>query len=127
MATERVSETPGANRRLYPRFEVMEYACLRGRADGREENCVIVDVSLGGLQARCKQSFPVGSTYFVEIAGAHASPLVIQAEVKYCVPLEGTDLIATGLRVSSNDRHALRQWVDFVRAIFGTQAESLDD
>lgn len=124
MATERVPEQPGGNRRLYPRFEIMEYASLRSASGVEPDQCVIVDVSLGGMQARCKSAFPVGETFFVELSGLNSEPLVIQAEVKYSVALEGTDLVATGLRVSSNDRHALRRWVDFVRSVFDAQSET---
>lgn len=126
MATHRVSEATGDNRRLHPRLQVMEYATLRSCADGHSEKCIIVDVSLGGMQARCNHGFPVGESFHVEVACSTSDSVVIQAEVKYSVPLEGTDVVATGLRVSSNDRHALRQWVNLVRTIFESQSDSLD-
>jgi hypothetical protein len=127
MATHQAQPNDGSDRRLHPRLDVMEYATLTQGATGAGQRCVIVDVSLGGLQARGKTEYAPGDRLFVEVSGNGTQAVGIYAEVKYCVPVEGAGMFATGMRVTSEDRHALRSWVDFVRRIFAAQSDSFSD
>ncbi|MCG9895301.1 MAG: PilZ domain-containing protein [Fimbriimonadaceae bacterium] len=109
--------TETRDRRGASRFELLEYAIVRSNHVD-EARSVVVDVSLGGLQLRSRHSFEAGTEVVVLIGRLGQDPIRIRGEVRYSVPLEGSDLTGTGVKVlpsSTRDRVA---WADFVHANF---------
>ncbi|MBL8065596.1 MAG: PilZ domain-containing protein [Chthonomonadaceae bacterium] len=111
--------------RQHARFELLEYAIVREKDSDSTVRSVVIDVSLGGLQVRSKHEFNLSSSYTLQIGRADSDPLEVDAEARYCVPIEDSDLFATGFRclpTSSEDR---MKWVDYVHSIFQSQGEHL--
>lgn len=127
MAEKQPAPQSSIDRRLHPRLDVMEHASLLLGSNPAVRTCVIVDVSLGGLQARGRDAFAVGDRILVSVGPGEDQRLSIYAEVKYSVPVGETGMFATGMRVSSEDRRALRAWVDFVRSVFASQPDWVED
>ena len=85
----------------------------------------MVDVSLGGLQVRSRASFEEGSMLRLTVGRATDEPIVVVGEVRYSIPVEDSDLFATGFRVRPEDRAQRIAWVDYVHAVFQNQGELL--
>lgn len=111
--------------RKHARFELLEYAIVFEKESGEGFRSVVIDVSLGGLQVRSRHQFPTGVNYSLSIGRAEADPLVIEASARYCVPIDDTDLYATGFRCVPASTAQRNQWVDYVHHIFQIQGEHL--
>ena len=111
--------------RQFARFELLEYAMIINKDSNVSTRSVIIDVSLGGLQVRSRHKFPIGASYMLNIGRAEAEPLVVEAEARYCIQIEDTDLYATGFRCLPATTSQRMQWVDYVHAIFQSQGEHL--
>ena len=111
--------------RKHARFELLEYAIIIDQTTQESVRSVVIDVSLGGLQVRSRHNFPMGANYRLSIGRADSDPLVVEAEARYCVPIENTDLYATGFRCSPTTSVQRIQWVDYVHSIFQSQGEHL--
>jgi len=110
--------------RQHARFELLEYAIIVDRKTQESIRSVIIDVSLGGLQVRSRHLFHAGTDCILNIGRADSDPLVVEAEARYCVQIDGTDLYATGFRCMPTEAQRV-QWVDYVHAIFLSQGEYL--
>jgi hypothetical protein len=111
--------------RQFARFELLEYAMIVNKDSNESSRSVIIDVSLGGLQVRSRHQFPIGGNYMLNISRADADPLVVEAEARYCIQIEDTDLFATGFRCLPATTAQRMQWVDYVHAIFQSHGEHL--
>ncbi|MBS1724588.1 MAG: PilZ domain-containing protein [Armatimonadetes bacterium] len=118
------SEDSRENRK-HARFELLEYAILQPQGAGRTVRSVVIDVSLGGLQVRSKETFEPGTTMTIQICRATGEPLVVSGEVRYCLPIEESDLYATGFRCHPKDTGQRMEWVDYVHGVFQSQGEHL--
>ncbi|HXH61178.1 MAG TPA: PilZ domain-containing protein [Fimbriimonadaceae bacterium] len=121
------NEDARADNRKHARFELLDYAMMQGE-DKRENpslRAVIVDVSLGGLQIRSRTKFQHGDIYHLAIGRVDSTPLLVSAEVRYSVNVEGSDLYATGFKVQPEDNAQRIAWVDYVHNVFQSQGEAL--
>ena len=121
-----MKERRTTDRRRHARFELFEFTQIMRESDDALYPSLIVDVSLGGLQTRSRQSFTPGEKCILLIGRGGESPVMLHAEVRYSGPVEDDDqLIATGFRFqprSSAERMAL---VDYVHDIFQREGERL--
>ena len=120
--------TSKTDKRQHARFELLEYVLMGGpdgKTAGQPERAVVVDVSLGGLQVRSRSSFEEGSMLRLTVGRAGDEPIVVVGEVRYSIPVEDSDLFATGFRVRPEDRAQRIAWVDYVHAVFQNQGELL--
>ena len=113
------------DKRQHARFDLLEYALIQQGAKTETVRSVVIDVSLGGLQIRSRYQFDAGASYDLRIGRVSNEPLQIQAEVRYCIPIEGTDLYATGFRCIPENTKQRTEWVDYVHAVFQSQGEYL--
>lgn len=113
------------DKRQHARFDLLEYALVQKGATTETVRSVVIDVSLGGLQVRSRYQFDSGATYDLRIGRVSEEPLTVQAEVRYCIPIDGTDLYATGFRCIPADTKQRTDWVDYVHAVFQSQGEYL--
>lgn len=121
-----MSQSNGHNDvRQHARFELLEYAIVKRRGSKDHVRSVLIDVSLGGLQVRSRTEFKVGGSYRLNIGRVDSEPLEVDAEVRYSIPIENTDLYATGFRCLPATSTQRTQWVDYVHSIFQSQGESL--
>ena len=116
------------DKREHARFELLEYVLLdgpKGDTASQPRRAVIVDVSLGGLQIRSRSSFEEGAVAQLTIGQADKEPVTVIAEVRYSIPVEDSDLFATGFRVRPENKEQRIEWVDYVHTIFQSQGELL--
>lgn len=120
--------TPKPDKREHARFELLEYALLgskKAEAASPPQRAVVVDVSLGGLQIRSRSAFDEGALMRLTVGRAGDEPVAVVAEVRYSIPVEDSDLYATGFRVRPENREQRIEWVDYVHAVFQSQGEML--
>ena len=115
------------DQRRHARFELLDYALLSGDSEQQSdhERAVVVDVSLGGLQIRSKAKFSEGEVYRLKVGRTGGEPLEVVAEVRYSIPVEDSDLCATGFKVKPEHNEQRIAWVDYVHAVFQSQGEFL--
>lgn len=89
------------------------------------QRAIIVDVSLGGLQIRSRTKFTHGDVYQLTVGRAESTPVNIVAEVRYSIPIDESDLYATGFKVRPEDNEQRINWVDYVHTVFQSQGETL--
>jgi hypothetical protein len=118
---------PKTDKRQHARFELLDYALMQGHTDGEApaQRAIIVDVSLGGLQIRSRTKFSHGDLYRLTVGRADSTPVLIAAEVRYSIPIEDSDLFATGFKVRPEDNDQRINWVDYVHTVFQSQGETL--
>ncbi len=117
------NQTKSENRRDN-RFELLDYA-IASRLGHSNIRSVVVDVSLGGLQVRSRSQFETSEVCTLSIGRGQLSPLQVHAEVRYSVPIEDSDLFATGFRIVPESVGERIEWVDYVHAVFQVQGEAL--
>jgi hypothetical protein len=118
---------PNQDNRQHARFELLDYALMQGDEAGQPaaQRAIIVDVSLGGLQIRSRNKFNHGDVFRLTVGRADSSPVLIAAEVRYSIPIEDSDLFATGFKVRPEDNEQRINWVDYVHTVFQSQGETL--
>lgn len=118
---------PNHDQRQHARFELLDYALMQGGEAGQPaaQRAIIVDVSLGGLQIRSRTKFSHGDVFRLTVGRADSSPVLIAAEVRYSIPIEDSDLFATGFKVKPEDNEQRINWVDYVHTVFQSQGETL--
>lgn len=110
--------------RRHTRYELIDFALIE-TPEGEPIRCVVVDVSLGGLQVRSKQSMPVGQQCFLRMAVNGKRLLRIKGEVRHSQAVPGTDLFASGFRfLPSNEEHR-REVMQYVHDVFKRRSEIL--
>lgn len=114
-----------ADLRRYARFDMFEYAIIESPSHGESIRAVVVDISLGGLQIRCREHLPPGEIVRVKVGQSEAQPLQLKVEVRYCVPVEGSDINAVGLRFMAANHEERLQIANYVHAVFLRQGEAL--
>lgn len=113
------------NKRSSARCTLLEYAAINVGDASLMLRSVVVDISLGGLQVRSHEEFAVGLVCSLNIGRLHSTPLEIDAEVRYCRPIEGTSLYATGFRVLPRTEEQKAEWGRFVHSAFVERSDSL--
>ena len=118
---------PKSDKRQHARFELLDYALMTGDKAPQPEaqRAIIVDVSLGGLQIRSRMKFTHGDIFRLTVGRADQSPVVVAAEVRYSIPVEDSDLFATGFKVRPENNEQRINWVDYVHTVFQSQGETL--
>lgn len=107
------------------RFELLDYAIANRPGHSSAIRSVVVDVSLGGLQVRSRTQFETSEVCNLTIGRGQLSPIQVHAEVRYSVPVEDSDLFATGFRILPESVGERIEWVDYVHAVFQVQGEAL--
>ncbi len=118
---------PDSDQRQHARFELLDYVLMQGHGDEQPaaQRAIIVDVSLGGLQIRSRTKFTHGDIFRLTVGRAESSPVLIAAEVRYSIPIDESDLYATGFKVKPEDNEQRINWVDYVHTVFQSQGETL--
>ncbi|HWD40567.1 MAG TPA: PilZ domain-containing protein [Fimbriimonas sp.] len=114
-----------ADKRRYIRYEVLEYALVNVPNVLEPVNVVVVNIGLGGLQVRSRESLPVGQVCHLHIPMIDRPSVVLPGEIRHSVPVEGSDLVSTGIRFrpkSHEDRIAI---AEYVHAVFQRQCDLL--
>lgn len=94
----------------------------------REEPCrtVVIDIGLGGLQVRSKETLPIGEVCQVHIGReGRKPPLELPGEIRHSSPIEKSDLIATGIRFMPSTHEQRVAVAEYVHSVFQRQGDSL--
>ena len=113
------------DRREHARFEVLDVAMIEDPSKSDPVRAVIIDVSLGGIQVRARETFDKNSFVLVQIGRPGEEPIRIPAEIRYCKDTEKSELFAAGLKVRPKGNLERIAWVNYVHSVFQDQGESL--
>lgn len=86
---------------------------------------VIVDIGLGGLQLRCRATLPLGTFCKIHIGRIHGGPLILAGEVRHSGPVEGSELIAIGIRFCPETHEERLAIAEYVHGVFQRQCDKL--
>ena len=104
----------GKDQRRHVRYELVDFALLESPSSDEPIRCVVVDVSLGGIQVRSKIPLPIGDLCTMHVAQLGTKPLVVRGEVRHVEAIKGSELISVGLRFvpeTHEDRIAIMEYV----------------
>jgi c-di-GMP-binding flagellar brake protein YcgR len=118
-----MARTPGSDQRRHVRYELIDFALLEADSVKDPIRCVIVDVSLGGLQIRSKTALPVGEKCSLRIARLGKKPIRIQGEVRHSGGMKGADLVASGFRFLPDDQDERVEIMEYVHSVFVRRSE----
>lgn len=114
-----------SDRRRHARFELLDYAFITQEGQQESTRCIVVDISLGGLQVRARNPFVSGAVYQITIGQGESNPITVKAEARHSKSLEDSDLYSTGFRLVPTTAVERIEWVEYVHNIFKTQGDIL--
>jgi hypothetical protein len=119
-----LSYSKASDKRRFLRYEMLDYALVYF---GPQEpiKAVIVDIGLGGLQLRSKDQLPLGATCKVHIGRLHGEPLVLAGEVRHSGEVDGSDLLAVGVRFCPDSHDERLAIAEYVHSVFQRQCDKL--
>lgn len=120
-----MSQQNGNESRRYKRWDIFEYALVYLEENATAEPAIIVDLSLGGLQARCRKQYTAGETCQISIVDDHNRTISTHAEIRYSYPLPGSDLFATGFRFIPGSVEQRVSLVNYIHQRFQEDMDSL--
>jgi c-di-GMP-binding flagellar brake protein YcgR len=112
-----MARVQGKDQRRHVRYELVDFAMLEATSLEEPIRCVVVDVSLGGIQVRSKIALPIGERCILHIAQLGAKALRVRGEVRHTEAIPGMDLIGSGFRFlpeTHEDRIAIMEYVHSV-------------
>jgi c-di-GMP-binding flagellar brake protein YcgR len=112
-------------KRKHARFPIFEYALLYTNNSVNPARSLIVDISLGGAQLRCRQPCDEDEQGTLHISTSDGESLEIPVEIRYCYSVDNEDLFAVGVRFIPKGRAQKSKIVNYVHKLFLSQGESL--
>ena len=113
------------DQRRYLRYEVLHFATVYAEA-AEPFHCVVIDIGLGGLQYRTRDPLAIGAVVRVSVGRSdEVPPLVVNAEVRHCQAIKGSDLFAVGLRFVPADQKERMAIASHVHDVFRHQCEMM--
>jgi hypothetical protein len=109
-----MAKVKGKDQRRHVRYELVDFALMESPSAAEPIRCVVVDVSLGGIQVRSKIAPPIGDLCTLHIAQLGSKPLKVKGEVRHIEEIKGSELISIGLRFlpdTHEDRIAIMEYV----------------
>lgn len=118
-------EMKNIDNRRYARYEILDYALVESEHLPEPVRSVIVDIGLGGLQLRAKAKLPVGSQCMLKLGNMEDVPVAIRGEIRHADPVDGSDLIACGVKFVPENHEERTIVAEYVHSIFQRQADHL--
>lgn len=103
---------------------MLDYALVYGETPEAIRG-VIVDIGLGGLQLRSKEDINLGTLCRIHIGQLHGDPLVLAGEVRHTGEIDGSDLIAIGIRFVPQTHDERLAIAEYVHGVFQRQCDKL--
>ncbi len=114
------------DKRRYARFEILDYAFVHAVDESFEPiRAVVVNIGLGGVQLRTKDALPEGKIVHLIVGTSDESTLDLRGEVRYCSPVENSDLFASGFRFLPENHEQRVAIVEFVHTVFSRQGDRI--
>ena len=120
-----MSFSNGVDKRRYLRYEVLDYAVIRRDGETDAVNAVIVDIGLGGLQVRSKDSLRVGDECIISVGLNNRPPLHLRGEVRHCSLMDDSGLFGSGIRFIPKDHADRIAIAEYVHDVFQRQCDLL--
>lgn len=111
--------------RRYARYEILDYALVESDHFQEPIRSVIVDIGLGGLQLRSKVALPVGTQCLLKLGNMESAPVTIRGEIRHIQPVEGSDLVACGVKFVPENHEERSTVAEYVHSVFQRQADNL--
>ena len=119
-----MSYSKSMDKRRYLRYEMLDYALAF--APGIDAiKAVIVDIGLGGLQLRSKGELPVGAECKIHIGRQEGAPLILAGEIRHSKSIDGSELVATGVRFCPSNHEERLAIAEYVHGVFQRQCDKL--
>lgn len=120
-----MSTTAGNENRRFKRWDIFEYALIFEENEVEPEPAIIVDLSLGGIQARSRRPFPAGGICLISIADGDNNSITTHAEIRYCHQLPNSELYSAGLRFIPGSVEQRVALVNYIHQRFQEDSDSL--
>jgi len=111
--------------RRYARFELFEYVVIESEELIEATRAVVVDIGLGGLQLRSRQSMPLGHVCVLRVGQDTGKSLILRGEVRYSTPIPDSDLWAIGFRFIPSSHEERVAIAEYVHSVFQRQGDRL--
>ena len=118
-----MAKIQGQDQRRHVRYELVDFALLEAPGLAEPIRCVVVDVSLGGIQVRSKAALPIGDLCVLHIAQLGRKAIKVRGEVRHTERIPGSELVSSGFRFlpeTHEDRIAI---MEYVHAVFLRRSE----
>lgn len=109
-----MNRTAGAERRLDPRIDVLEYVVVR--SGDHKETAVLQNVGLGGMLFVSRLGFEFGDTIEI-IVGSEEAPVALSGEVRHCRPNHDGTMHTTGVRFTPRNKDERREVAGFLHGV----------
>jgi len=119
-----LSYSKASDKRRYLRYEMLDYALVYCDSPDAIRG-VIVDIGLGGLQIRSKSNLNLGAPCRIHIGRSHGDPLVLAGEVRHTGEIDGSDLVAIGIRFVPETHDERLAIAEYVHGVFQRQCDKL--
>ena len=103
---------------------MLDYA-LVSVGDEEATRAVVVDIGLGGLQLRSRSALQRGEKCKIQIGRAEGQPLILAGEVCHTGFVDGSDLIASGIRFCPDNHEERLAIAEYVHGVFQRQCDKL--
>lgn len=111
--------------RLYARFEYVECAMLYESEETEPYRAMLVDIGLGGVQLRSKETLPVDKPLELKIGQDNKAPLVIKGHVRYCHPGGDDGMYVSGFKFAPEAHEERVAIAEYVHGVFQRQWRAL--
>ena len=115
-------QSRSTDQRRNMRFDVLECALVKLTSQPTPVTAVIVDISLGGMQSRCRQEIQEGSQCILAITQGGEEPIEVQAEVRYCRKQPDSELYSVGFRFLYGKSEQRMKLVAYIHDVFQRQS-----
>lgn len=111
--------------RLFARFDFVECAMVYVGSDSEPYRAMLVDIGLGGVQLRSKDSLPVEVPLTLKIGQDGKAPLAIKGVVRYCHPGSEDGLYVSGFKFAPETHDERVAIAEYVHGVFQRQWQAL--
>lgn len=111
--------------RLFARFDFVECAMVYVGSDNEPYRAMLVDIGLGGVQLRSKDSLPVEVPLTLKIGQDGKAPLTIKGVVRYCHPGAEDGLYVSGFKFAPETHDERVAIAEYVHGVFQRQWQAL--
>lgn len=118
-----MAKVQGKDQRRHVRYELVDFALLEAPSLEEPIRCVVVDVSLGGIQVRSKIALPVGEQCVLHIAQLGRKPLKVRGEVRHTDSIPGSELKSSGFRFLPDTHEDRIGIMEYVHSVFLRRSE----
>lgn len=119
-----MSDWKTTDQRRYARFEILDYASVTTNGEKNSTSVVVVDVGLGGIQFRSKDSMEAGTTFTLSIGSKQEDTICFSCEATHIRAMDD-GIYAIGCRFRPQNHEERVAVAEYVHAVFQRQGERL--